>query len=165
MKTDVYLIRHGIAAERGTYAHDDERPLTNMGDRKTRKVAQRLHQLQIRFDLILTSPLVRARQTAVILKEANLSPQLELSDYLSPDGDFTGWLAWLAQWRSSDTDCLALVGHQPNLSNWAEILTWGSARNQMVLKKAGIIGMTLPANGSPIGRSDLFWLTRPRFLL
>ncbi|MGJ3250440.1 MAG: phosphohistidine phosphatase SixA [Elainellaceae cyanobacterium] len=165
MKTDVYLIRHGIAAERGTYAHDDERPLTETGDRKTRKVAQRLHELQIRFDLILTSPLVRAQQTAAILKEANLATNIEISDDLSPNGDFKSWLAWLAQWRSSDTTCLALVGHQPDLSNWAEILTWGSARNQIVLKKAGIIGMALPASGSPIGRSDLFWLTRPRFLL
>ncbi|HHP7245383.1 MAG TPA: phosphohistidine phosphatase SixA [Elainellaceae cyanobacterium] len=165
MKTDVYLIRHGIAAERGTYAHDDERPLTDEGDRKTRKVAQRLHELQISFDLILTSPLVRARQTADILKEANLASRIEISGDLSPDGDVKSWLVWLAQWRSPDTNCLALVGHQPDLSNWAEILAWGSARNQMVLKKAGIIAMNLPADGSPIGRSRLFWLTPPRFLL
>lgn len=66
---ELYLIRHGIAAERGTYPKDEERPLTEKGRAKTQKVAQRLYALGLRFDFILTSPLVRARQTAEILKK------------------------------------------------------------------------------------------------
>ena len=63
----LYLIRHGIAAEPEEYDTDSERPLTKEGERKTRKIAQRLYELEIQFDLILTSPLLRAQQTAAVL--------------------------------------------------------------------------------------------------
>lgn len=160
---ELYIVRHGLAGEHGSYANDEERPLTEEGIRKTKRVAKRLGQLGLRFDLILTSPLVRAQQTAEILQQADLGKRLEESAYLKPKGDFNGWLDWLQQWRSRG-DCLAIVGHEPDLSEWAQRLVWGQPRQQIVLKKAGVIGLTLP-EGSPIGRSELFWLSPPRFLL
>ncbi|NEO26328.1 MAG: phosphohistidine phosphatase SixA [Kamptonema sp. SIO4C4] len=74
---EVYLIRHGIAGDRNDYPTDEERPLTDKGKSKTRKVAQRLKTLGLQFDLILTSPLRRAQQTATILQEVGLSPTVE----------------------------------------------------------------------------------------
>ncbi|MGF1497150.1 MAG: phosphohistidine phosphatase SixA [Elainellaceae cyanobacterium] len=161
----LYLIRHGIAAERGTYANDGDRPLTDEGQHKTRRVAKRLRELELSFHLILSSPLVRARQTAEILQDVGLGDRLETTADLAPDGGLDHWLAWLTKTPEYWDGTLALVGHQPDLGNWAEQLVWGEARERVVLKKAGVIGLTLPENGSPVGHSHLFWLTPPRFLL
>lgn len=161
---ELYMIRHGLAAERGTYANDGDRPLTDEGIRKTKRVAKRLHELGLAFDLIQTSPLVRARETAQILQAAGLATQLEESAHLAPAGNFNAWLNWLEQWRANST-CLAIVGHEPDLGEWAEKLVWADTRQRLVVKKAGVVGLSLPSSGSPVGRSQLVWLTSPRFLL
>ncbi|MFM6189501.1 MAG: phosphohistidine phosphatase SixA [Planktothrix sp.] len=163
--TDLYLIRHGIAAEHGTYQNDDERPLTKEGDRKTRKVADRLKELELEFDVILTSPLIRARQTAEILKAAGLSQQLEECAALAPSGNIHDWVNWYNHWKTKPSKALALVGHQPDLGHWAELLLWGEYRDCLIVKKAGVIGISLSSEGSPIGQSQLFWLTPPKFLI
>lgn len=161
----LYLIRHGIAVERGIYANDGERPLTDKGRQKTKKVAQRLYDIGLRFDLILTSPLLRASQTAEILQNVGLTQQVEVSSHLAPVGNIQDWLSWLSQWRNSDSEkYLALMGHQPNLGNWAELLVWGEITGQIILKKAGIIGINFPDKGTPIGNSELFLLTSPKYL-
>ena len=162
---NLYLVRHGIAAEREEYTEDALRPLTSEGKRKTKQVAQQLFDLGLRFDLILTSPLVRARQTADILKAIGLSTQLEESTDLTPEGKIHSWLSWLEEWQNNGGTNLALVGHEPNLGEWTEILVWGEAKGNLLVKKAGVIGVQLPENGSPVGRSLLFWLTPPKFLL
>ncbi|MEM7773592.1 MAG: phosphohistidine phosphatase SixA [Cyanobacteria bacterium P01_E01_bin.6] len=163
--TTVYFIRHGIAAERGTYANDDDRPLTEAGIRKTQRIAQHLHELDVTVDLILSSPLVRARQTAEILKSANLAESITISADVAPGGDMKRWLQWLNDWEQSGRRTLAMVGHQPDLGNWAETLVWGEPIGRIIVKKAGMIGVELPATGSPIGASDLFWLTPPRLFI
>lgn len=163
--TELYILRHGLAGERGTYSNDDERPLTPEGIRKTRRVAKRLYELNLRFDLIQTSPLARARQTAEILQTYKLGTQLEESQHLAPGGDISLWLSWLQQWRQTGADCLAIVGHEPDLSEWAEKLIWGEVCQHLILKKAGVIGLVLPETESPIGHSQLFWLTPPRLLV
>ncbi|MGD1809195.1 phosphohistidine phosphatase SixA [Dapis sp. BLCC M126] len=165
MSTNVYFIRHGIAADRENYGTDAERPLTEIGDRKTNKIAQKLKQLGLHFNLILTSPLVRANQTAKILQANKLSSQIEEFSHLAPGGDINLWLQWLKTWQPQENMELALVGHQPDLANWAEILVWGEARQVLILKKAGVIGVSLPEVGSPVGKSQMFWLTAPKFLL
>ncbi|BAZ28817.1 phosphohistidine phosphatase SixA [Cylindrospermum sp. NIES-4074] len=163
---ELYLIRHGIAEDREAGIKDEDRKLTKEGRQKTEKIAQRLVTLDLHFDLIITSPLVRAQQTAEILIGAGLSSQLEQSSHLSPEGNINNWLAeWLEPRKYPQKTQLALVGHEPNLSNWAEILLWGEAKERLVLKKAGMIGIKLPEIGSPWGRSHMFWLTPPKYLL
>lgn len=167
---ELYLIRHGIAVEWHPNIKDEERELTAEGREKTREVAKRLYGLGLRFELILTSPLVRALQTAETLRSCQLSSQVEECSFLAPEGDIQNWIKWLEQrqLRLAHTQ-LALVGHQPDLGRWAEILVWGEARLSsppvIVLKKAGIIGLKLPENGALVGRSQMFWLTPPKFLL
>ncbi|HEY9636623.1 MAG TPA: phosphohistidine phosphatase SixA [Coleofasciculaceae cyanobacterium] len=164
---ELYLIRHGIAAEPEDYAHDEERPLTSKGRQKTSQVAKRLRERGLRFDLILTSPLVRARETAIILQDTHLCSQIEEFPSLAPEGDIYTWVSWLEGWQQSAAGdrCLALVGHQPDLGNWAETLVWGKAQEKLVLKKAGIIGLDIPETNSPVSRSELFLLTSPKWLL
>ncbi len=160
----LYLIRHGLAGQHGDYEDDTQRSLTDEGKRKTRQVAKRLHELGIQFDLILTSPLVRARQTAEILKDVGLGKQLEEAAYLAPGGNLQTWLDWLEGWKDADKS-LALVGHEPALSTWAELLLWGETRGNIVLKKAGTIGLTVPVSETAIAHCQLFWLTPPKFML
>lgn len=162
----LYLIRHGLAVEREEFSGPDgDRPLTPLGTEKTGKVARRLKSLQIRFDHLLSSPLLRARQTAELLQAEKLSSQVELRDFLAPGGSFADGLAWLDKDCRSDATSVALVGHEPDLSQWAEILLWEEARQVLQLKKAGIIGLILPQGRPPVGNSLLFWLSSPGLLL
>lgn len=163
---ELYLIRHGIAEEKSENIADGERALTKEGYKKTEKVAQRLKELGLQFDLILTSPLVRARQTSEILLNHGLSSKLEECDDLAGEGDISDWLKfWLEPKNYSSDTKLALVGHEPSLTSWGEILLWGDAKERIVLKKAGMIGIKLPETGSVLGRSQMFWLTPPKYLL
>ncbi len=164
MAVQVYFIRHGIAVDREDYANDGDRTLTPKGRTKTQAVAQQLKQLNLQFDEILTSPLVRAYQTAEILLAQDLAPQLTVFESLAPQGSFSNWLIWLKEWQQLGYESLILVGHEPDLSQWAELLVWGDAKGAIALKKAGMIGITIPDNVDPIGNSTLFWLTPPRLL-
>ena len=163
---EVYLIRHGIAAERGTYTNDEQRPLIDRGREKTIKVAKRLLAAGLKFDLILTSPLVRAYQTAEILQKEGLAEDIQSFAPLKPDGEIEQWLEWLQKWQVKNPNGkLALVGHQPDLGDWAEILIWGSIKGQITVKKAGVIGIEIPSIGTPVSRSTLFLLTSPKWIV
>jgi phosphohistidine phosphatase len=116
---ELYLIRHGIAAERGDeYPDDSKRPLTSAGMSKLREVAKGLNELDVSFNVIISSPLVRTRQTAEIvagtLKE---KPQVVTSDALAPAGTPAGVVQELA--RHAKHARIALVGHEPNLGELA----------------------------------------------
>ncbi|MBA3922993.1 MAG: phosphohistidine phosphatase SixA [Nostocaceae cyanobacterium] len=163
---ELYLIRHGIAVDRSEEIPENERMLTPEGRQKMQKVAKRLDDLGVSFSLMVTSPLVRARQTAEILLAQKLSSQLEESHHLAPSGDILDWLTnWLEPRQFTNDTKIAIVGHEPNLSNWADMLVWGFVKGGIVLRKAGIIGLTLPETGSKIGHSQIFWLTSPKFFL
>jgi phosphohistidine phosphatase len=162
MSKQVYLIRHGIALDLALSEIDETRPLTTEGEKKTQKIAQEIQAIGVTFDLILTSPLLRATQTAEILRDMGLTQTIETFPPLAPDGKIENWLNWWETWQKNN---IALVGHQPNLGNWAELLIWGKAEGKMVVKKAGIIGLNCPETRSPLGESELFLLTSPKWLL
>jgi phosphohistidine phosphatase len=163
---EVYLIRHGIAGDRGDYEDDNIRPLTEEGHQKTTKIAKQLLKVGLFFEIILTSPLVRATQTAEILKKAGLGDQIETFAPLAPAGEIQEWVNWYCQWYSQGARRpIALVGHQPDLGYWAETLVWGRSEEKLVLKKAGTIGIKVPEIDQPIGKSELFLLISPKWLL
>lgn len=161
----VYLVRHGEAADGSTFEDDAARPLTNAGEAELQQVARCLRRLAVCFGYLLTSPLLRARQTADILLAAGLADTLAEDELLAPPGDFDAFLRWLAAWQKGHGGDLALIGHQPTLGQWGELLLWEAAAGKLPLKKAGIAGIQLPDRGSPVGRSELFWFTSPRLLL
>jgi phosphohistidine phosphatase len=163
---DVYLIRHGLAGERGDYEDDNLRPLTDEGRQKTVKVAKQLVKVGLSFEIILTSPLVRASQTAEILKKVGLSDRVETFAPLAPGGNIQEWVDWYCQWYSKEARSpIALVGHQPDLGCWAETLVWGKTEEKLIVKKAGTIGLKVPEIAKPTGKSELFLLTSPKWLL
>jgi phosphohistidine phosphatase len=173
----LYLIRHGIAVDVESIAAADNdavqseidrdalRSLTKVGRKKITQVADRLSELDVIFDLIVSSPLVRARQTAEMLMDKQLSAQLEIAMELQPQGNLPAWLTWW-QDRSSERpiSTLALVGHEPNLSHWAELLMFGKVFNRIVLKKGGIVGLKFDGD-LEIGAGQLVCSIPPRYLL
>ncbi len=166
VQTELYLIRHGIAAERGTYDNDGDRPLTAKGSQRTEAMLKRLWSLGLQFDAVLTSPLVRAQQTADIVVGAGLAAKAETFGALAPGGQLHDWLSWLHWWQGhSPQGRVALVGHEPDLSDWGQQLVTGEGGDRWVLKKAGVIGLMVPAAEVAMGQSELFWLSSPRLLL
>jgi phosphohistidine phosphatase len=180
--TEVYFIRHGIAVARQEGSEDEGRSLTQKGIAKTQRIAQRLSDLGLQFDTLLSSPLVRAQQTSEILQAAGLASHAQDFLPLQPGGNLLDWLIWLGQWQFAHSNAnhaepwensvhtsVALVGHEPSLSQWAQQLVSGpsptSQTSGWILKKAGIIGLQVPAAKRAIGHSQLFWLSPPRFLL
>ncbi|AFY74803.1 phosphohistidine phosphatase, SixA [Synechococcus sp. PCC 7502] len=160
---NIYLIRHGIAVDRHENIDDFERSLTPEGTKKVHDIAHKLHKLGLKFDLLQTSPLIRARQTAEIFAQT-FNTSLEISELLAPGDNFKNWLRWLLTWQEQGHTSLGIVGHEPDLSTWAELLVFGDVQGSIVLKKAGIIGITIPEAGLPIGNSLLFLLLPPKLL-
>lgn len=164
-----YLIRHGIAEERGTYEDDTQRPLSDEGRKKTKQVAKRLYDLGLRFDLLQTSPLVRAQQTSDIFADVFGDCPVQRSPELAPEGDFETWLNGIAEWISQHPQpakaSLGIIGHEPNLTAWAEMLIWGESKGVLVLKKAGIIGISLPETQPWTGNGVLFLSIPPKLLI
>jgi len=165
----LYLIRHGIAEERGTYEDDRQRPLTDEGRKKTKQVAKRLYDLGLRFDLLQTSPLVRAQQTSDIFAHVFEGCPVQQLSELAPEGSFDDWLkrlaTWLAQHPQPARSSLGLIGHEPDLTTWAEMLIWGESKGVLVLKKAGIIGLVLPEMQPWISNGVLFLSIPPKLLI
>jgi phosphohistidine phosphatase len=165
----LYLIRHGIAVEREAYAEDRDRPLTAEGRHKTTQVAKRLHNLGLRFDRLQASPLVRAQQTAALFGEIFEHCPIETAEQLAPNGDFNLWrsqtMQWLSQHPQPAKASLGIIGHEPDLTAWAETLIWGEAKGVLVLKKAGIIGLSMPDTEPWIGNGILFLSIPPKLLI
>ncbi len=161
---EIYLIRHGLAGQFGDFADDSLRPLSEIGVKKTTKIAQRLKELGLQFDVILTSPYARSMETAIILQSIGLSETLETLDDLKPAGDIEFLIEQLQNIRER-IQSVAIVGHEPDLSRLAAQLTFGQNCENLVLKKAGVVGLSAPVDGDLTGQCQLFWLTPPRLLL
>jgi phosphohistidine phosphatase len=134
------LLRHGIAVERGSpdYENDSERPLTAKGERRMRRIAEGMLALGLAYDLILSSPYLRARQTAELVAQVLKTPDgIQLSDTLTPEGNPRQLIEALRTDDREQQDIL-LVGHEPYLSRLISTLLTGGPNLPMVMKKAGL---------------------------
>jgi phosphohistidine phosphatase len=161
---EIFLMRHGIAEDLQPGGVDADRELTAKGIAKTERVARNMQEKGWEFDMVLSSPLVRACETAQILLESGLSEMLEIHPNLAPDGLLEDWLQWLSSYRLTNptAERLVLVGHEPNLSQWAEILVFGQVFDRIHLKKAGVIALKIPNTEDLIGKCELLWLVSPK---
>ena len=160
---NLYLLRHGIAVEPGTpgFERDSDRPLTPEGKRQLRQIASAMKKLDLRFDLILSSPFLRAKQTAEIIADSSpLKKQLASSDTLAPDGNPKALIRQLTELKPLPENIL-LVGHEPYLSQLIALLTAGETGVAIELKKGGL--GKLEAEFLLYGRcAKLVWLLTPR---
>jgi len=149
---ELLLFRHGIAEERGGPTPEPLRALTPAGRRRTTAVAQRLAALKLGADLLISSPLPRALQTAEIALEAGLAPRLATDPALAPGGDARQLV------RAATAERLMLVGHEPELSALACRLL-GAPPGAITLRKAGLAVLVL----QPV--ASLRLLLTPKLLL
>jgi phosphohistidine phosphatase len=163
---DLYILRHGIAVEPETpgYKTDFERPLTADGEQKVHRIAKAMRNLELSFDLVLSSPYVRACETAeIIVKAFSLQKKLELRDSLSVEGNPRELIAELRA-RAPVPGSLLLVGHEPYLSTLTGLLLTGTAKPCVILKKGGLCKLAI--DDLRIGRcAQLGWLLTPRQML
>ncbi len=158
---ELYLIRHGVAAERGPAWPDDaKRPLTEEGIGRMKKAAKGLKRLDVRLDVVVSSPLVRARQTAeVVAGVFDEMPPLVFTAALAPGGRYSDLLADLqTQVRRTR---IALVGHEPDLGRLAARLA--GSRRAFEFKKGAVCRIDVDAL-PPERSSTLRWFLPPSIL-
>jgi len=157
----IYLVRHGAAEEQGpSYPDDAARPLTKDGIERLRVETVGLADLDVHVDRILTSPLVRAVQTAEILASGlRCEAPLVATDALRPGGRFDALEAELA--RLGHARSVALVGHEPSIGEIAARLI--GAREPLAFKKGTVCRIDAAAL-PPSGAGRLVWHLPPRAL-
>src|SRR5207248_5163892 len=133
----LYVVRHGIAVESGEGIPDDWRPLTDKGRRRFQKMARAFGKLGRRLDLILTSPLVRAVQTAEILAGETEPGEVAVLAELDPKFDVEAVRNAIAS-RAGKAEAVAIVGHEPQLSSVLAALT-GVSQAEIDLENGTIV--------------------------
>jgi phosphohistidine phosphatase len=160
---EIYLIRHADAVPLGqnNIEVDEDRPLTEAGQQQAKAVGAGLQRKGVGLQLILSSPLLRARQTVegILHAWSGTAPEVQVCDELIP-GKKPRKLARIL--RDLQREPVALVGHEPDLSSWA---TWviGSKKTQLAIAKAGVAHITCP-DGPSKGAGTLLQLLTPDWL-
>ena len=163
---NLYLIRHAIAVNEGTpeYEQDSERPLTDKGRKKMRQIARGLRTLGVKLDLILSSPYVRARETAEILADVfKMRDRILLSDNLIPLQRPELLVSEINE--KHHVDSLALVGHEPHLSDLIGQLVSENSKIEITLKKGGVCYLTADNLHYQDHPATLEWLLTPGILM
>ena len=159
---ELYLVRHAIAAERGPKYPDDKlRPLTPAGSKKFSESVPGLMELGVVIDFVLTSPLVRARDTATLLA-SGLKPKPAIAEIeaLAPGGRHQA-IVEAIKTHAKRHRRLAFVGHEPDLGELAAKLL--GARGNIEFKKGGVA--LIDVNGAtPGGPGTLRWMLTPKAL-
>lgn len=159
---ELYLVRHAVAAERGPKYPDDRlRPLTHEGVQRFREAVKGLAQFDVAIDLVLTSPLLRARDTATLLA-AGLRPKAALVELeaLAPGGRHAVIVDAIKA-HAKQHRRLALVGHEPDLGEFAARLL--GARGNVAFKKGAVCAIDVDG-ATPGGPGTLRWFLTPRAL-
>ena len=159
---ELLVIRHGAAMDKEEFAKagksDDLRPLTSAGMEEMKEIARGLRELVKKIDLLATSPLVRAVQTAEIIGAAYDVPVSETTTALSPDSSTEEFEKWCADFE--DVKRVAIVGHEPHLTMLVTWLLTGEEDSIIELKKGGMCLLEFDS-GIKSGSGVLNWLMTP----
>lgn len=152
----IYVVRHAIAEERDDDRWPDDalRPLTAAGKERFRRAARGLRTIVPAVDLVLSSPYVRAWQTAEILSEEAGWPKPTRAELLEAWRSPSDGLDLLKE--NASTSSIALVGHEPYLSRFVSLLLTGDdSKVRTDLKKGGVVH---------VEDGVLRWYATPKFL-
>lgn len=163
---DIYLLRHAIAVERGSsrIGDDADRPLTGKGAKKMRRIAKIMKARGLSFDLILSSPHRRARETAeIVARVFGSRDRLTFSPHLKVGGNPAALVKELHAHDGNPTSIL-LVGHEPFLSKLFSVLLSGGKGLSVTMKKGGLCKLSV--RSLRFGRcATLEWLLGPAQIL
>lgn len=162
------LFRHGLAMDRDE-AHlkkilDGQRPLVEKGKERTRKMAKHLRDHGENYEVLIYSPLLRSRQTAEIVKEFfSIKKVFEVAEII-PDAPPEAFAKWISSTIPQMTSAL-VIGHEPQLSQFASWCLGSSDDSFIQLKKSGVIGLELESFSEVFqGSAQLTWLLQPKVI-
>jgi phosphohistidine phosphatase len=159
---NLYIMRHAEAEDEAESGGDEARSLTARGRKRTRDAAGGLGALGLRFDAILTSPLLRAAETAeLVADEYANNPPPQVLPALSPQVSPPEALAALTRFARHNN--VLVVGHEPQLSKLAALLLTSDGTVAIRLKKGACVALDLPEAIEP-GAAELRWMLTQRQL-
>lgn len=161
---EVILIRHAKAgsADPNTWPDDRQRPLTAEGVSEQRSAARAMKKLGVTFEFLVTSPLVRAVQTAEVVAEVyRWKEPPQVAEELGPSCTAAGIAKLLAKFPPDAT--VALVGHEPSFSRVAAGFIGKSGDAAIDLKKSGVIALAFNGHAE-VGRGTLLFHLKPGHL-
>lgn len=158
---DLFVLRHGEAGKSiPTGSSDSKRPLTVAGERELIIISRALRKMGVRLDVIFTSPLKRARQTAdIVAKEFKAQDKIRQLQELSPEGNKKALYQNLSSFKEGTS--ILLVGHNPYLSEMVSEIVTDEKSLRLDLKKGGIVRIRVIA-AAPKLKGELRWLITPR---
>lgn len=159
----LYIVRHGIALNVGEQGitRDFDRPLSEIGREKTRAAARGLKALGYVPEVIGTSPLVRAEQTAQVLRdELDVSAEVAIVECMAPGGVPEDLMEWLNLQRSGSA---MVVGHMPDVAWMTHACLANGDPQDLQFKKAAVACVVFDGEAG-LGHGRLEWLYQPRFL-
>ena len=163
----LYIIRHAVAEEREDFAKknadDSLRPLTGKGKKKLQKMILGLEKEFEKLDLILTSPYLRAKQSAQIIADITDETKIVESAELVPHAPPQALLKWLKN-HCAQFKKVAIVGHEPQLSSFTSYLLTGNPKESFIEIKKSSIALVEIGNFEDItaSKSKLIWLASPK---
>jgi phosphohistidine phosphatase len=150
----LFIVRHAIAVPHGAPGiADDDRPLTEEGRQKMKRAAMGIRSIGWEPEMLLSSPLIRARQTAeILLDRLGKKCKCKVASALAPSGSHQTLYREIGFYEGK-AKSLMLVGHQPNLGEIVGEICWGSPESFVEIKKGGACEIELEIRQSiPKGR-------------
>ncbi len=161
---EVILIRHAKAETRdpNSWPDDDQRPLTAEGRAEQRAAARAMKKMGIKFDFLVTSPLLRARETADILaKGYRWAEAAQVAEELGHEYSVGAVVKLLAKYPPDAA--VALVGHEPDFSNLTSALVSKDSDVNITFKKSGVVGIEFDGQAE-VGKGTLLYHLKPSHL-
>ena len=164
----IFLLRHGEALDRDEAkkngVEDAQRPLISKGKSRTKKIVKFLKGTIGRTDLLVSSPYLRAQQTAAIAMQTIRFDNYLESIELVPEAPPAAFVKWLAK-EAQNVTSVFVVGHEPQLSLFASYILSGRQDSMILLKKSGIICIEVESFDSLTPKStSLRWHLDPKMI-
>jgi phosphohistidine phosphatase len=161
---EIILIRHAKAETRdaNSWPDDDLRPLTAEGRAEQRAAARAMKKMGIKFDFLVTSPLLRAKETAdLVAKSYRWSEAAQVAEDLGHEYSVGAVVKLLAKFPPDAA--VALVGHEPDLSDLASALVSKNGDVNIAVKKSGVVGIEFDGPAEA-GKGTLLFHLKPGHL-
>lgn len=129
----IYLLRHGDANSKSDIP-DEDRTLTNIGIQQATSIGKYLQQNNATIETILSSPILRAKQTAAIIQNYIANKDIVLTDFLLNGANLSSMLQYV---ENLNRESLLLVGHIPHLEDTITLLT--DRENKIKMKKCDLV--------------------------